>query len=326
VQASGTITIAIDANLNFDTGGKIIKLSVKKGDRVTKGQLLAALDTSTLGVAVAQAQVNLDQAILAQTSAQLAVQTAQFNLDKTQSVSKIKDVITNLEWEIKIAQMNAGASGVTVNDANFWSTQVKQYQKDLAAENKVLTDFLTDSSYAGTVSYDITGQMYDRLTVQDMQMKQIQVQMAQQTADRSQDTIDQAQRNLDLAKKQFNNTTISAPFDGVVATLNAKEGDVVSAPGPSAKPLIYLIDPTSMQIVVTINELDTPKLKIGQKATVKVDAFPGVSLDSKVSDISLLPNIQGGVVGYDVTVSFNVPPTTDIRSGMNASAEIALGQ
>jgi hypothetical protein len=36
----------------------------------------------------------------------------------------------------------------------------------------------------------------------------------------------------------------------------------------------------------------------------------------------LLPDLQGGVVNYDVTVSFSVPPAMNIRSGMNATAVI----
>jgi multidrug resistance efflux pump len=326
VKGGGTISYALDSNLSFDVAGKISKLYVKKGDRVSKGQLLGKLDTTSLGVAVAQAAVNLDQAIIAQTSANLALQTAKFNLDKTQSVAKIKDVITNLEWQVKIAQMNADGAGATDNSPLFWGLTAAQYRKDLAAENKILTDMLSGAVYTGVITYDIVGQPFDRLTVEDMAMKQTQIDLAQQTLDKSQDTIDQAQRNLAQAQKQFDSTTLSAPFDGIVVTLNVKEGDVVSTPSPSQKPAMYLVDPTSLQIVVTINELDTPKLKIGQKATVKVDAFPGVAIDGRVSDISLLPNVQGGVVNYDVTISFNVPPTSDIRSGMNASAEILPGQ
>jgi multidrug resistance efflux pump len=322
VQGSGTIAIALDANLNFDTGGKIANLYVKQGDSVTKGKVLAKLDTSSLEATIAQDVVNLDQAILAQTTAQLALETAKFNLDKSQAVSNIKDVITNLEWEIKVAQMSAQEASATANDVKYWTTQAQQYQKDLTAEIKILTTFLSDPINSGAVTYDVVNQPYDRLTVADMRMKEIQVQSAQQTLDKSQDVIDQAQKNLDLAQKQLDNAVILAPFDGVIATLNVKQGDTISAPNQSTKPVIYLVDPTSMQIVVIINELDSPQIKIGQPAAIAIDAFPNAALNGKVTGISLLPDLQGGVVNYDVTVSFNVPPAMNIRSGMNATAVI----
>lgn len=327
VKGSGSIGISIDANLNFDTGGKIGKLYVKKGDQVTKGKLLATLDTTSLEIALAQAKVNLGQAILSKTSSASALETAKFNLDKTQAVAQIKDVITNLQWKIKIAQMNAEAAAVSSGDysVTYWAQIMVGYQQDLAAETRVLSDMLSQAVYTGTVTYDITGQKYDRLTQEDVRMKQLQVEAAQQTLDRAQDVIDQAQKNLALAQKQLDNAKISAPFDGLVATLNVKEGDIVATPSPSQKPIIYLIDPTSMQIIVAINELDIPQVKVGQKAIVKIDAFPNAKLDGKVTDISALPDLQGGVVNYGTTVSFSVPPGMDIRAGMNATAEITVG-
>jgi HlyD family secretion protein len=83
-----------------------------------------------------------------------------------------------------------------------------------------------------------------------------------------------------------------------------------------------MVDPNSMQIVVVINELDIPRVKVGQSAIVKVDAFPNAKIAGKVTDISILPNIQGGTVNYDVTVSFIIPSGVAVRSGMNAIAEI----
>ena len=322
VQGSGTIAIALDANLNFDTGGKISNLYVKQGDAVTRGKVLAKLDTSNLEATLAQDKVTLDQAVLAQTTAQLALETAKFNLDKTQAVSNIKDVITNLEWEIKVAQMSAAEASATANDVKYWTTQAQQYQKDLAAETKILVTFLSDPINSGAVTYDVVNQAYDRLTVADMRTKEIQVQSAQQTLDKSQDVIDQAQKNLDLVQQQINAAVIVSPFDGVIATLTAREGDTISAPNQNTKPVIYLVDPTAMQIVVVINELDSPQIKIGQAASIAIDAFPNAALNGKVTGISLLPDLQGGVVNYDVTVSFSVPPAMNIRSGMNATAVI----
>jgi HlyD family secretion protein len=156
-------------------------------------------------------------------------------------------------------------------------------------------------------------------------MKQLQVDSAQITLDRAKDVVNQAQKSLEQAQKQENNATIYAPFDGVAAAVNYKEGDIAPAPSPSQKPIVYLIDPSAMQIVVVINELDVPQVKTGQKVIVKVDAFPNLKIDGKIADISLTPNVQGGTVNYDVTISFTVPTGSDIRSGMAGSAEITIG-
>jgi multidrug resistance efflux pump len=324
LKGSGNINIALDANLNFDTGGKISQLKVKKGDRITKGSLLAALDTTNLSVAVSQARVTLDQAVLSKKNAELALETANFNLDKTLAVSRIKDVIMGLQWQIKLAQTNVQDAAVSEGQksSEYWIKIMQGYQNDLAAETKILQDMMKDPVYSSAVTYDIVGQSYDRLTVQDIRMKTLQIEAAQITFDRAQDVVDQAQKSLEQAQKQFNGSTINAPFDGMVITVNYKEGDIAPTPSPSQKPIIYLVDPNSMQIVVVINELDIPRVKISQSAIVKIDAFPNAKIPGKVTEISLLPNVQGGTVNYDVTVSFTVPSDVDVRSGMNAVAEI----
>ena len=94
VSGSGKIAISKDANLSFSSGGKLAVLNVKEGDVITKGTVLAKLDTASLELAASQAKVALDQAKIAQTAASTALTAAQFNLDKTQAVADIKDQIT----------------------------------------------------------------------------------------------------------------------------------------------------------------------------------------------------------------------------------------
>ena len=94
---------------------------------------------------------------------------------------------------------------------------------------------------------------------------QLAVESAQQTIDKSQDTITQAQKNLDLAQLQLNQATITAPFDGLVADVNQNTWDVVSAPASSQHPIIYMIDPTTMELIIGVNELDMPNVKLGQR-------------------------------------------------------------
>ena len=67
-----------------------------------------------------------------------------------------------------------------------------------------------------------------------------------------------------------------------------------------------------------------PKVKIGQKAGVSIDAFSGVKLDGQVAAISPSPTVQGGIVDYQVTIAFSVPSNTDVKIGMDGSAMISI--
>lgn len=111
VNGAGKIDYSNDANLSFGMAGKIEKLSIKKGDTVTKGTVLAQLETDNLELALSQvkvaeaqaqtaltqSQVALTQARMAQTQAEASVTSAQFALDKIQEVADLKDKIVDLE-------------------------------------------------------------------------------------------------------------------------------------------------------------------------------------------------------------------------------------
>ena len=83
VTGSGNIKTAHEASLSFGSGGKVDKIYVKEGDKVSKGEVLAELDTSALELAGTQSQVALTQAQVAVTQAQLAYKTAEYNLKNT---------------------------------------------------------------------------------------------------------------------------------------------------------------------------------------------------------------------------------------------------
>ena len=80
ITADGHIEASSHERLTFGSGGKVEELSVKEGDRVSKGDVLARLDTSALELAEAQAKVALTQAQLALTGQELAVSQAEINV------------------------------------------------------------------------------------------------------------------------------------------------------------------------------------------------------------------------------------------------------
>jgi HlyD family secretion protein len=361
VNGSGKIAVSTDANLSFGSGGTLKTLNVKEGDKVTKGAVLAALDTSSLEVQLAQARVAQDQARLAQTQAQNAlnqaqlaqIQTksalaaAQFNLDRTQAVSDIKDEITKMVEQIKYAEMLA-QDALAHNDsdgANYWRAQKTSYQIEYARDQKRLMDLLSNPEYTGTgaLTYNIMGQTYNRLTVEDVQMKELAVEAAQKAVDQSnngitlgQQALDQSkdgialtQQSLDYIQKQINDATITAPFDGVVVTLYHKLGDIIPSPVAAPQMIVYMVDNVNLEADVNIDEMDIPSIRIGQKAVVSVDALSGTTLEGRVFLVSTIPNTQAaatGVTAYTVKISFSAPQALVIKAGMNTSADIITGE
>ena len=256
----------------------------------------------------------------AQAQAVTALQAAQTTLDKTQLLVDSKTNIFDTQWQARVQQIMA------VDPAETGMTYRIQTINSLTAQAnskiKAFTTLLAQPEFAGVVTYDLLNAKYDTLIVEDINIKTLQVQIAQKNIDKAQDVIDQAQINLNLAQKQLNEAIIKAPFDGLVANVNYSNGDTLASPSPSQRPVIYLVDPGAKAVIVTVNELDMTSMKLGQQATINIDAFPGVNLKGEVTAISAVPTVRGGIVDYDITITITIPPNVEIRSGMNASAQI----
>jgi hypothetical protein len=76
---------------------------------------------------------------------------------------------------------------------------------------------------------------------------------------------------------------------------------------------------------VALSESDISKIKVGQSATVTLDALTGVELAAHVSAISILGTTSSGVVSYDVTLTLD-QEDSQVKPGMSASASIITGQ
>ena len=94
VSGSGTIEVSNERKLVFGSGGKIDRLYVSESDKVSKGDMLAKLDTSTLELALIQARVARDE--------------AEYNLNQLNVYHASQDMI-----EIAKSQLEAAERAVT---------------------------------------------------------------------------------------------------------------------------------------------------------------------------------------------------------------------
>jgi membrane fusion protein (multidrug efflux system) len=129
--------------------------------------------------------------------------------------------------------------------------------------------------------------------------------------------VDQMQSALEAAKASLAQGTLVAPFVGTVTTVDVQAGEYVN-PG---QVIITLAKLDELQIETTdLSELDVATVKIGQPATVFVEAlndnFPG-----KVTAISPISNKIGGDVVFKVTIKLEEQPEA-LLWGMSADVEI----
>jgi hypothetical protein len=80
-----------------------------------------------------------------------------------------------------------------------------------------------------------------------------------------------------------------------------------------------------MQLVVPLSESEIGNVKVGQIATVTVEALAGTKLAAHVSEVALLATSSSGAVSYDVTFQLD-QLAPGLKLGMSATAEVVVKQ
>lgn len=112
------------------------------------------------------------------------------------------------------------------------------------------------------------------------------------------------------ANYQQASPTIYAPISGTLTGLSLQIGSVLTAQtnssGTSTSQRIANIKTDAAPIaIVNINEMDAPKVKVGQKATMTMDAFPNKTFTGKIVSIDTTGTVTSGVTTYSAYITFD---------------------
>lgn len=128
---------------------------------------------------------------------------------------------------------------------------------------------------------------------------------------------DQAKAVMDSALANLAQATLSAPFDGTVVDLAVIPGELAQV----NQAVIILADLGNLQVVTTdLSERDIARVKIGQPASVYVEAMDE-TIAARVIRISPIAENVGGDVVYPVTIELDAQPEGWLW-GMSAEVEI----
>lgn len=100
--------------------------------------------------------------------------------------------------------------------------------------------------------------------------------------------VEISRAQVEAAQAVLEQTILRAPFDGVVAEVNAELGEYMtpSPPGIPTLPAVDLIDASCLYVSAPIDEVDAPLIRIGMPACVTLDAFPRPRCNAKVRRIA----------------------------------------
>jgi macrolide-specific efflux system membrane fusion protein len=309
-------------------------VAVKVGQKVSKGDVLATADSTAAQLALTSAQATLDAAQSRYTTDQTpdSLTVAQAKNSLSQSYNSYKQAVANRD--------NTNAqNALTLQQAQDAVTAAQnQLATDQAASPPVAQSVLDkDNANLATAQQNLastqlkvnqSNQQADQsVTNASLSYQAAQLSYQSKTAPAADSTLlaDQAavasaQATVDADQAAVTAATMTAPADGLIIAVNL-------LPGVNA-PTGYAIEESvgPLVAVASFSESDVTKLKVGQAATVAVNAA-STSVAGVLTQI--VPAATGGtsggqqssVVTYAVTVTLTDPPET-VFAGMTASITV----
>jgi len=148
--------------------------------------------------------------------------------------------------------------------------------------------------------------------------------------DNAYDTLLLARANLVSAQAKYNsflNSTAVAPIVGIISNLAIIEGTMVTANSllSLSDPVLFIKSGGPTEILITIGENDINKIKIGQKADIKLDAIENKIYKGVVKRFDEKGTVIQGVSKYNLYISI-IDADEKIKSGMTADADIITSE
>jgi len=126
----------------------------------------------------------------------------------------------------------------------------------------------------------------------------------------------QARTALQEALNNLADATLTAPFDGTITAVNVSEGELASGL------VATIVDRSSLEVVLNVDEIDVGRLALDQPALVIMETWPEVKIESFVTAIAPVASVSGnGIVSYDVSLSLQ-ESSLPILVGMTANADL----
>jgi HlyD family secretion protein len=353
VLYSGTIE-AVQANLAFQAGGRVLRVDVQEGQAVSKGQTLAILDRAEYDARFEQAAANADRARQGQKQleimlevykktlpsevvrAEAGVRALRYQFDELESGSRVQDVERSRQAFLAAkAVMEEALKNKERYDKLFqrgvisekeWETVKLKYDTTLSAyeQSSAAYDLVKEGSRKQTIDTAGARLAEGEAVLNSARSNLKKIEAARRDMEAARQQVKAAEAALNQARLQSEYTELKSPFPGIVTSRNVEPGEVVAP----TREVISLADLSRVDLKIYVDETEMGKVKPGQKVDVKVDTFPDKVYKGVVTFISpegeFTPKIiqtHKERVKLVYMVKISIPnPHLELKTGMPADA------
>lgn len=139
--------------------------------------------------------------------------------------------------------------------------------------------------------------------------------------------VRRARAQIAVSQANLDRTQLIAPFAGVIAQITGELGEYVtpSPPGIPTPPAVDLIDDSCLYVSAPMDEVDAPKIRVGQVARITLDALPGQIFVGKVRRIApYVTEVEKQARTVDVEAEFTNPDQAVLLVGYSADIETII--
>lgn len=285
VPAEGRISVET-RELLFVVPGVVADVTVKPGDTVAAGQVLATLSAAKADAQVAQAQA--------------ALAAAQAKLDSAQAGPAGTDVA------VKQASVNGAAASLASAQEAYNLLYAESLETTVSAsELQAKKVAVTNASSALDIAEANLAAARTGATSSDIAAARAGVA--------------QAQASVDAALLGNGDLALVAPSAGTVIEVNIQPGASVAGSGGAA---IVVADLGHLFVEAELDENDYAAVSVGMPVDVLVDALEGASLEGTVTALSQVGKVDAnGIVSYALTAELD-PAGTRAAAGMSVRLDI----
>ena len=333
--------------IQSNSAGKVKELSVKEGDHINAGAVVATLyDDSYMKLRIPFNEVDAESI---QTGAVATVSVIGsgdtiYGTVKEKSSSAVSTDAHAKVVYVTVEVTNPGAlttndygsaeiNGVAcANTAQFEYVSEGTITSTASGTLENLNIAVGDSVYSGQkvgyVKYDNQNSTMsnaqlsynDAVLALEKQVLQNDTFSQDSSIKNAQLALDDAELGIEKAQDAVDDYVVEAPIEGTVVKKNSKAGDTIDSSN-ATDPLCVIYDLSSVKFSIDVDETEIALVKTGQKATVTADAVEG-EFEGVVTKVPVDGVNENGVTTY--TIEIQIENYGDLLPGMNVDAEIVV--
>jgi multidrug efflux pump subunit AcrA (membrane-fusion protein) len=286
LSATGDIAPLMQVDLFPKVSGYLERLHVDLGDSVRQGRVIAQIDEADFSQKVKEAEAKVAQ--------------ARAYLLELQSGSRPEE-LRQAEETVRQAQ------------SRFDNAKLQRERIEALFKRKVISKKEMD---VAEMEFTVAEA---QLMASQEHLKMVEEGARQEVKEVARAKLKEMEAILEQERIRLQNTRILAPFNGEIVRKYVDAGALVS----SSTRLVHLVHTETLKVVANILEKDIPLLKLGMKAEIRTEVYPGKIFEGKVERINTALDLATRTLQAEIYI-----PNSNrmLKPGMFARIEVALSE